>query len=213
MPEYEFPIYNPSHSEPGGEPYPTSTVMRYPKPGFPNPKVEIHVFDLFKYSALPAPSSLNDYADTRVAASTYHLQFSSPFAADDTIVTEVTWVGKDDLIIKATNRIASIQRVAHFAIGLLEEEEGDIVFIGDVVREDDFEKIDGGWVEPVGLFLDLPTRLSLIRSCKGPNRGRDRRHGPAALARLGRLGPHPLPPSRLPRHRAQRRRLPANRLL
>lgn len=29
--EYEFPIYNPSPFSPGASPYPTSTIMRYPK--------------------------------------------------------------------------------------------------------------------------------------------------------------------------------------
>ncbi|KAL8279638.1 hypothetical protein RQP46_007951 [Phenoliferia psychrophenolica] len=146
VPEYEFPIYNPSSKTPGGSPYPTSTVMRYPKPGFPNPKVKIHVFDLFKYSSLLVPSTSEE--DTRVAASTYHLSFETPFEPEDTIVTEVTWSGKDDLIVKATNRIGSIQRVAHFAIGRGEEEEGDVEIVGKVVREDDYAKIDGGWVEP-----------------------------------------------------------------
>lgn len=31
VPEYEFPIYNPSPWTPGADPYPTATVMRYPK--------------------------------------------------------------------------------------------------------------------------------------------------------------------------------------
>lgn len=31
VPEYEFPIYNPSPWTPGGLPYPEKTVMRYPK--------------------------------------------------------------------------------------------------------------------------------------------------------------------------------------
>ncbi|KAK4701884.1 dipeptidyl aminopeptidase B, partial [Phenoliferia sp. Uapishka_3] len=163
VPEYEFPIYNPSHSAPGGLPYPESTVMRYPKPGFPNPKVQIHVFDLLKYSSLPLPGVIDTITgeDSRLAASTYRLTFSTPFAPEDTIITQVSWVGKDDLIIKATNRIASIQRVAHFSIGLLQEEEGDIEIVGEVVREDDYEKIDGGWVEPGQTVVGIDSSVLL----------------------------------------------------
>lgn len=125
------------------------------QPGYPNPKVTIHVFDLAKYTSLPVrptpwtpTNTSTPDVDPRVAALTYELEFSSPFAADDTIVSEVTWVGPDDLMIKATDRTAKKQRVAHFHI--TSDVESGAKIIGEVVREDDFGKEDGGWVEPVG---------------------------------------------------------------
>lgn len=63
-------------------------------------------------------------------------------------------MGKDDLIVKATNRIASVERVAHFVLGPGNEERGEVV--GQVVRETDWKALDGGWVEPVrSLFCPI----------------------------------------------------------
>ena len=47
--EYTFPIYNPTFDPNEVVPYPTQQTMRYPKPGYPNPLVSAHVFDLEQY--------------------------------------------------------------------------------------------------------------------------------------------------------------------
>lgn len=148
--EYEFPIYNPS-SEIGSiaPPYTTSTVMRYPKPGTHNPLVSLSVFDLKGFADRPKRSTRptagsTGRLDPNIAASTYSLVFSKPFAKDDEIITEVSWVGENDLIVKATDRISRKLRVAHFQ--LLEGGESRDVVVGKVVREVDYAR--EGWVEP-----------------------------------------------------------------
>ncbi|KAM0756671.1 hypothetical protein T439DRAFT_321362 [Meredithblackwellia eburnea MCA 4105] len=149
VPEYEFPVYNPTNGPDGTKSYPEKVVMRYPKPGFPNPKVKLRVFDLNKLDSLVSSQFRPGTQDPRVVASTFELVLEKPFAPADTIITEVTWVGSSDLIVKATNRIATIQRVAHFVLSNQLEEEGEMTVIGKIVRDDDTmgEGGDGGWIE------------------------------------------------------------------
>ena len=44
--EYTFLIYNPTFDLNEVVPYPTQQTVRYPKPGYSNPLVSAHVFDL-----------------------------------------------------------------------------------------------------------------------------------------------------------------------
>src|ERR1700733_3808207 len=56
--EYVFPIYNPTQDSSAIIPYTTDVVMKYPKPGYKNPLVSLHVFDLERYeSALGVPAA------------------------------------------------------------------------------------------------------------------------------------------------------------
>ncbi|SCZ93927.1 BZ3500_MvSof-1268-A1-R1_Chr6-3g08994 [Microbotryum saponariae] len=165
VPEYSFPIYNPAAWGPGGGiPYPTETVMRYPKPGYANPLVTIHVFDLASYLAVPQrptpvePEANPPVVDPRVLEVTYELVLSKPFDPNDMLVSEVTWVGKDDLMIKVTDRTAQIQRTAHFR---LDEAVTDRRIVGKVVREEDFGKIDGGWIEPTQTIVGIDSTILL----------------------------------------------------
>ena len=162
--EYEFPIYNPSN-EIGSTapPYTTSTVMRYPKPGTHNPLVSLSIFDLKGYSNRPKrptrPSTgSNDRTDPNIVASTYSLVFSKPFEKDDEIITEVSWVGENDLIVKATDRIARRQRVAHFRLSEVDLEGKGNMVVGKVVREVDYS--DAGWVEPGQTITTLTSSTS-----------------------------------------------------
>lgn len=45
-------------------------------------------------------------------AATYTLEFDSSFPANDVVVGEVSWVSESEVLFKATNRIATFQRVA-----------------------------------------------------------------------------------------------------
>ncbi|CEQ43140.1 SPOSA6832_05038, partial [Sporobolomyces salmonicolor] len=173
VPEYEFPIYNTEWATPGAQPYPAHTVMRYPKAGFPNPKVRIRVFDLAAYLSLasrPNPFSTSiasPTVDPRVSSLIYDLVFSSPFPETDVVVSEVTWVGKDQLIVKATDRTARVQRVALFDLSKVggggDEEDGKTnIIVGQVVRDDDFGQLDGGWAEPATSTSSLPQMASTI---------------------------------------------------
>ncbi|GAA5973880.1 hypothetical protein JCM21900_004734 [Sporobolomyces salmonicolor] len=175
VPEYEFPIYNTEWATPGAQPYPAHTVMRYPKAGFPNPKVRIRVFDLAAYLSLasrPNPFSTSiasPTVDSRVSSLIYDLVFLSPFPETDVVVSEVTWVGKDQLIVKATDRTARVQRVALFDLSKVggggDEEDGKTkIIVGQVVRDDDFGKLDGGWAEPGQNIVGIETTTLLHSS-------------------------------------------------
>ncbi|GAA6056636.1 hypothetical protein JCM3770_006322 [Rhodotorula araucariae] len=137
VPEYEYPVYNTDVARAGGEAYPEKVVMRYPKPGFPNPRVTLRVFSFAAYLASPA-------GVRSVAAATHTLVLARPFPAEDVLVTEVAWVGKDELIVKATDRTAKTERVGYFD---LRGVEGGREVVGRVVRETDWEKLDGGWAD------------------------------------------------------------------
>lgn len=155
VPEYSFPIYNPSNS-PGAIPYPEETTVKYPKPGYPNPTVSLHVFDLDQYQSAPSTrptKSSNDLtsidADTmKVAASLAEIVFDNTSGLSENIVTEVSWMGSHELIVKQTNRIANRLKVAHVDMNdAAIHQSGKLV--GKVVRDVDFAKLDGGWAEEV----------------------------------------------------------------
>lgn len=105
------------------------------------------MFDLSTYASTPSRPILSNSSSTispRLLASLSTLTFSNPFPEDDVVITSVTWVGKDDLLVKGTDRVASMERTARFKMN----GKGGIV-VGEVVREFDATVKDGGWVEPV----------------------------------------------------------------
>ncbi len=155
VPEYEFPVYNPT-ADPGAQAYPDKVIMRYPKPGFPNPIVQVKLFDLGAYQDSPSRPTLatnsSSPVDPAVEAVTYTLEFGSPFAGNDVVVGEVSWVSESEVVVKATNRIATVQRVAYFDLSKAQAGQGTVV--GKVVREVNMAEKDGGWVETVSTSLE-----------------------------------------------------------
>ncbi|GAA5838075.1 hypothetical protein JCM9279_004119 [Rhodotorula babjevae] len=152
VPEYEYPVYNVDPVEAGGEPYPSKVAMRYPKPGYPNPRVSVRVFSLSTYLASTSTSSSSSRA-ARIRAATHTLVLERPFPESNVVVTQVAWVGRDELLVKMTDRTARWERVGLFDLsdeGLrgaaARGKEGTVV--GKVVRETDWEEVDGGWAEP-----------------------------------------------------------------
>jgi len=121
--------------------------MRYPKAGYPNPKVRLRVFDLERYLDLTKERKWKSQDD--VGKATKELVLENPFKEDDVVISEVVWVGENELIVKATNRIATVERVARFVFGEDDAMKDERIVVGKVVREVDFEKLDGGWAEPV----------------------------------------------------------------
>lgn len=104
-------------------------------PAAPNPKVTLHLFDLSAYeSGFPVESA------------TYTLQVENPLDIHDKVITEVAWVGENDLVIKETNRAASRERVVHFSFATLANEG---LQLGKITRDIDYAKVDGGWA-PAG---------------------------------------------------------------
>lgn len=136
--------------------------MKYPKPGFPNPVANLKVFDLDVFDSLSGSS------DSRVRAATRWMRLDVPFDDKDRIVTQVAWVSSHELIARETNRIASREKTAHYDFSTQPgpPRGGSRMqpFIGRVVMDIDFVKLDGGWAEPVSFQSN---------ACATPNVWRD----------------------------------------
>ncbi|CAB5379362.1 unnamed protein product [Rhizophagus irregularis] len=119
VPEYEFPIYL-THFN--ATPYPKEVVMRYPKPGYPNPIATFHVYDL----------------ETPLASQFGAITFEDDFSDDERIITEVMWAGDDTVLVRVMNRVQDISRIVLVNVNTRK---------GKTVREEDADKMDGGWYE------------------------------------------------------------------
>ncbi|QFZ27259.1 putative dipeptidyl-aminopeptidase B [Clavispora lusitaniae] len=87
VPEYTIPYY----VQKGHEDYPEIVTIKYPKPGYPNPEVQLVVATL-------------DPLDVRYIA----LESAQ---ITDRLVTEVLWVADDSLLVKTTNRASDLMEV------------------------------------------------------------------------------------------------------
>jgi len=153
--EYVFPIYNPTQYSGTITPYTTNVVMKYPKPGYDNPLVSAHVFDLDRYqSALGIPA----------ASATLQLDWLGRHSKNDSIISEVAWVGNTTLIIKEVNRPADDGNIIVFD---LDAAGGASRSMGRVVRKKgkNGEEGDDGWIDSVCIMY----LLLLLLTCKWLN--------------------------------------------
>ncbi|KAI0164630.1 dipeptidyl peptidase IV N-terminal region-domain-containing protein [Xylariaceae sp. FL1272] len=122
VPEYpiQYFIDRPSGEQPpeGEKNYPEVQHIKYPKAGSPNPVVELLFYDMTK-------------------GSTFTVEIEGGFAADDLLITDITWAG-NKVLIKETNRVSDIMRVVLVDV---------VARTGKTVRTVDVGKIDGGWFE------------------------------------------------------------------
>lgn len=86
----DFPI--PYYVQDGHEDYPKLVSVKYPKPGYPNPTVELVVAIIGVETKV-----LNTVLDTP--------------EIDDKLITEVLWVSDNYVLVKTTNRASDIQQV------------------------------------------------------------------------------------------------------
>lgn len=83
VPEFPIPYFVQGNAK---DVYPELRKLKYPKPGFPNPEVNIGIIDLSKN-------------ETKIVDYSYD------------IFTEVIWVGNDQVLLKATNRESDYLKV------------------------------------------------------------------------------------------------------
>ncbi|KAF7370927.1 hypothetical protein MSAN_00726600 [Mycena sanguinolenta] len=148
---FTFPIYNPTENSDEVVPYPSEVKMKYPKPGYPNPVVEIAVFDLSTYM---------EAGDSDVQLLT--LDWAGRHIDDDSIISEIKWVSDDVLILKELNRVADNGSVVLFenlsklsTLSLAERERGTVVRkLGK-----NGEEGDDGWVDNFQNIYALPSTL------------------------------------------------------
>ncbi|KAF8141399.1 dipeptidyl aminopeptidase [Boletus edulis] len=152
--EYSFPIYNPTEDSYAVIPYTEDVVIKYPKPGYNNPLVSVHVFDLEAYLSQSESAPTTDADDGTVA-----------------------WVDNSTLVLKEVTRAADHGNVVLFDLGVASP--GGIV-TGKVVRKlgIDGEEGDRGWIDagqniyPVPPSLrsgDSPAYLDIVPNQDGYN--------------------------------------------
>lgn len=141
VPEFTFPIYNPTEDSNAVIPYTQEISMKYPKPGYNNPLVSVHVFDLTKFQ------EIDQIAGIPAEDATLTLDWEQRHSVEFSIISEVTWVGNTTLILKEVNRNADDGNVVLFEL------EGDLPgrANGRVVRKlGKFgEQGDSGWIDHV----------------------------------------------------------------
>ncbi|KAI0765616.1 dipeptidyl aminopeptidase [Trametes elegans] len=154
--EYTYPVYNPTDDAHKVVPYPDHVVMKYPKPGYDNPLVSVHVFQLDVY--LDNSRELGSGANaTEVASSaTIELKWTGRQTPNNSIISEVAWVSNDALLVKEVTRSAEDGSIVYFDLGQ------QASHIGSVVRKlgKDGEQGDAGWIDSIQEIYPLAPALS-----------------------------------------------------
>jgi dipeptidyl aminopeptidase len=116
--------------------------MKYPKPGYNNPLVSVHVFDLEQHLATGAST------DSSGKEATYELYWPDRHPIDNSIIMEVAWVTNASLILKEVNRNADDGNVVLFD---LDNTDAQTRARGTVVRKlgKKGEQSDNGWIDNV----------------------------------------------------------------
>jgi len=112
--------------------YPDNLTFRYPKAGTPNPRVTVNVYHLDKTQG---PSAL---------------QVSGDFADDDRLVTEVQWMGSDQLMVRSSDRGSNSLKYVLYDVNTLE---------GRIVRESSSRdsRDDKGWYDASQRMAYIPS--------------------------------------------------------
>jgi dipeptidyl aminopeptidase B len=140
--EFTFPIYNPTNDANSVIPYPNHVTMKYPKPGYDNPLVTVHIFDFDSYE-----ESVQDSWAPSVSSHVWTLSWEKQRPTTDSIIQEVAWVNDAALIIKEVARAGDDGNVIYFDLT-------DPRKPGKVVRRlgKDGEEGDKGWIDSVRLI-------------------------------------------------------------
>ncbi|KAJ3558705.1 hypothetical protein NM688_g763 [Phlebia brevispora] len=109
--EFTFPIYNPTENSYTVVPYPGHVTMKYPKPGYNNPIVSVNVFALDDY--LDAVDD-GDPEEDALDEATLELTWEGRIASNNSVISEVAWVGNSTLLVKEVNRAATNGSVVLF---------------------------------------------------------------------------------------------------
>jgi dipeptidyl aminopeptidase len=148
VPSYTVPVYNPTSNASSVVPYGgDSIVIKYPKPGFGNPLVQVVVCDLGAVNVTKGEAI--KAVQEAVANATTVLSWDKQLKPDDQIVSEVAWVGNETLVVREVGREARAGNVVLFDVG-----KGGKVGKGKIVRVrgENGEEGDQGWIESVSFF-------------------------------------------------------------
>ncbi|KAJ3021258.1 hypothetical protein HKX48_008887 [Thoreauomyces humboldtii] len=139
VPEYKLPYYQ--RKQPSS--YPEEIAVKYPKPGYPNPIVTLHI-------ASPSAANASEI-DLPVDLDPAH-----NFLDDDRIISDVTWVSDVSLLVRTTNRVQDSQRL------FLVANDGSGAWKGKMVRSR--TETDGGWITKLRPLQFVPPSSAVGRA-------------------------------------------------
>ncbi|KAI0339697.1 dipeptidyl aminopeptidase [Trametopsis cervina] len=151
--EFTFPVYNPTEDSYKVVPYPGHVTMKYPKPGYNNPLVSLHVFELDQYyEAINAGDSEAPALDE----ATLELTWDGRLPLNNSILAEVAWVANTTLLIKELNRAGTNGSIVQFNLA-----QG-AVNVGQTTRTlgKNGEQGDDGWIDAFQSITPLPQALT-----------------------------------------------------
>ncbi|KAF9395973.1 hypothetical protein BGX21_009711 [Mortierella sp. AD011] len=126
VPEFHYSVYMDNQID--APPYPRDIMMKYPKVGFPNPIVNLHLYNI---DSPFHPSALQPLDPIAIDA---------VFEPKNRIIAEVKWATEDSsaLLVKVQNRVQNHEKLVLVTPSTL---------TGKVVREWNAGKEDGGWID------------------------------------------------------------------
>lgn len=132
--EFTIPYYV---QDPKPQAYPEMRSIKYPKPGSPNPDVQMLFYNVEQ------------------GATTY----IDKLLAKDDIISDVTWSKTGTALIRASDREADILKIVHV--------DANNEYKAKILRENNVKELDGGWVETVRSAKIIPKNDTLGLSEEG----------------------------------------------
>ncbi|CCO31163.1 hypothetical protein BN14_05198 [Rhizoctonia solani AG-1 IB] len=146
-----------------------SIKIKYPKPGYGNPLVQVAVCDLTAIPANLTAEATSKIAQGAVQNATTILSWDKQLKPEDQIVSEVAWVGNDTLIVREVGREAREGHVVLFDVSKTGKvAKGKIVR----VKGEKGEEGDKGWIESEQNIVPLkqtPGYLDILPTPEGYN--------------------------------------------
>ncbi|KAF8677639.1 Dipeptidyl aminopeptidase [Rhizoctonia solani] len=168
--EYVVPVYNPTGDASSVIPYGGDPIkIKYPKPGYGNPLVQVAVCDLTAIPTNLTTDAVSKIVQGTVKNATTILSWDKQLKPEDQIVSEVAWVGNETLIVREVGREAREGHVVLFDVGKTGKvAKGKIVR----VKGEKGEEGDKGWIESEQNIVPLkqtPGYLDILPTPKGYN--------------------------------------------
>lgn len=135
----DVPVYNLEIF--GNDEYPKIEKLRYPKPGFKNPKVSLYVYNIEKSKLIKVKQPEQDKSNETVES-----------LGDDFIIYQTVWLNDNELLFKRTDRTSRKIQVCVFNLN-----EGKTT----IVRSINTDKYNG-WYKNNGDIFVLPNNNGYI---------------------------------------------------
>jgi dipeptidyl aminopeptidase/acylaminoacyl peptidase len=148
VPEFEIPVYLDNNFE--GVPYPDKKSIKYPKPGYPNPDVNVYIYD-----------TTNNDPKNNLKKVVYEKDYE--FKQDNLTILQVLWATEtsENFMIRTSNRVQDTARL--FSVNIpkeLKNEDTDHKKDGTIeatfLKEDEFD--DDGWLTRTESIYFVPPK-------------------------------------------------------